>query len=704
MRRSTEGEAFRIDNGGFAMKRKQRIIRIVTAMLALLVCVIGLAYGSTRALASPAEASGAEAQIGGWSSTGVVSASVTIAKQPKNVTTYVGNTVTFTVSASGSGTLKYQWQTRASASSAWKNSTSSSAKTAKFSITVQGGHNGYQFRCVVTDGSGATATTDAAKLTVRPKITTQPKGKTVSVGSSLTLTVAATGAGTLSYQWQTKAPNSNTWKNSASAYAKTAKFTTKAQGGHQGYQFRCVVTDGNGNAVVSDIAQVFLVNIPVTATYFPDATFRNYVSSNFDKDKNGTLNTTELQAAKKIDVPSMGIETLAGVEFFTKLEYLDCSGEVDSVVDESQGFTQFDYVFNGNYITSLNLSCNTELTFLHCSRNLLTKLDVSRNVKLETLGCSGLRFYDSATKTFYEYRLRTLDVSNNTELTLLECADNLLTDLDLRNNTKLEQLNCNNNRLTFLYVAKCPKMTLIYCNDNRLTSLNLTGCPLLETLYCSFNSLTSLNLKKNKELRRLKCECNNLKTLDVSGCQYLTMNCGGNLDPDLSENCGHRSDWRAYNLSPEDVKTMEAIVESLITENMNRVEQIKAIHDWIVLNVSYDYTYKQHRADEVLNDHIAVCSGYSELFCAFMEMLRIPCYEVVGGNHAWDIVRLEDGMYYQVDCTWDDEGDSVSYGYFLIGIPTMVKYDRQHHVSIYGKYVSLVSFEDYDWRSCVSPD
>ena len=65
MRRSTEGEPFRIDNGGFAMKRKQRIIRIVTAMLALLACVIGLAYGSTRALASPPEAFRAGGEGGG---------------------------------------------------------------------------------------------------------------------------------------------------------------------------------------------------------------------------------------------------------------------------------------------------------------------------------------------------------------------------------------------------------------------------------------------------------------------------------------------------------------------------------------------------------------------------------------------------------------------------------------------------------------
>jgi Immunoglobulin I-set domain./Listeria-Bacteroides repeat domain (List_Bact_rpt). len=187
----------------------------------------------------------------------VTAAGPSITTQPADKTVAVGASAKFTVAATGTGTLTYQWQTKAPNSSTWKNSTNSYAKKATFQITAQAAHNGYQFRCIVTDGNGATATSAAATLTVTgaaPVITKQPANTTVNAGETIRFTVSATGTGTLTYQWQTQAPGSTTWKNSTNTTAKKATFQMVAQAAHNGYKFRCIVTDANGIETATNAA------------------------------------------------------------------------------------------------------------------------------------------------------------------------------------------------------------------------------------------------------------------------------------------------------------------------------------------------------------------------------------------------------------------------------------------------------------------
>jgi len=69
----------------------------------------------------------------------------------------------------------------------------------------------------------------------------------------------------------------------------------------------------------------------------------------------------------------------------------------------------------------------------------------------------------------------------------------------------------------------------------------------------------------------------------------------------------------------------------------------------------------------------SVCAGYSRAFQYIMMQIGIPCYFCSGyannGNHAWNIVKLNDN-YYNVDLSWDDSiGDAsntFSFQYFNI--------------------------------------
>jgi len=83
------------------------------------------------------------------------------------VTVLVGEKAKFSIAASGSG-LKYQWQYKTPTGTAWKNTTFTGAKTSTLTVTAKDYHDGYQYKCKVTDAAGTAVWSKAATLTVQP--------------------------------------------------------------------------------------------------------------------------------------------------------------------------------------------------------------------------------------------------------------------------------------------------------------------------------------------------------------------------------------------------------------------------------------------------------------------------------------------------------------------------------------------------------
>ena len=103
-------------------------------------------------------------------------------------------------------------------------------------------------------------TTGNGTLKIAPTITTQPQDVEVKENETATFTVNATGTEPLSYQWQQSTDNGKNWTNIASANA--AEYTTgKTTMDMSGYQYRCVVTDGN-NSVPSQAATLTVTAPP----------------------------------------------------------------------------------------------------------------------------------------------------------------------------------------------------------------------------------------------------------------------------------------------------------------------------------------------------------------------------------------------------------------------------------------------------------
>jgi len=217
-----------------------------------------------------------------------------------------------------------------------------------------------------------------------------------------------------------------------------------------------------------------LASVSISSSHFPDETFRDYITEEFDLDFSGSLSNDEIEAATDINIQESDITSLEGIEYFTSLVVLDCS------------------------------------------LNDLDELDVSKNTLLEELYCDG-------------NSLSSLDVSNCASLRILSCADNDLSALNVSKCTELTELTCGFNKITSLNVASCPDLMTLSCEGNRLTWLNVTGNGALMFLACGYNSLGSLNVKSCPDLAELYCESAGLTALDITNNGALTMlYCFGN--------------------------------------------------------------------------------------------------------------------------------------------------------------------------------
>ena len=193
---------------------------------------------------------------------------ITITQQPQNVSIVAGRVVEFTVAATGSGELSYQWQTSTDGGTTWKDTGLTGNKTSRLYWTALDSHNGRQYRCVVSDANGS-KTTEAATLTIVQEqastvtITTQPQDVSIVAGRVVEFTIAATGEGDLSYQWQTSTDGGTTWKDTGLTGNKTSRLYWTVSESHNGRKYRCVVSDANGS-VTSNAATLTIVQEQIT--------------------------------------------------------------------------------------------------------------------------------------------------------------------------------------------------------------------------------------------------------------------------------------------------------------------------------------------------------------------------------------------------------------------------------------------------------
>ena len=179
----------------------------------------------------------------------------------------------------------------------------------------------------------------------------------------------------------------------------------------------------------------------------------------------------------------------------------------------------------------------TNLSKLDCYNNLLTTLDISKNTSLIDLNCDNnqLTSLDVSNLKLLESlycnnnQLTSLDISNNKVLTGLQCMNNQITSIDISNNKELKAVFLRNNKLTNLDLSNNTSLHSLNCDNNQLTSLDLSNNIALTGLGCEGNQLTVLDLSNNKKLYEFGCSNNYLTTLDLSNNPKLEyLYCSGN--------------------------------------------------------------------------------------------------------------------------------------------------------------------------------
>ena len=201
---------------------------------------------------------------------------------------------------------------------------------------------------------------------------------------------------------------------------------------------------------------------------FPDSGFRDYVLDHFDSDYDEVLSDEEIQNVKAITLPQKGIESLEGIQFFSQLTELDCSG---------------------NSIKKLNLKENKSLKSISCQDNP----DLSELLYPTSPGY----------------------------VTFLDCSNTSLTALDTC--TQLKKLSCNNTRIKELVFKTGSLLEELYCYQGSyraLSVLDIAGCTKLKTIIGYYGG--SQLILNNPNLSEVNLNLSALtKTVDVSGCEKL---------------------------------------------------------------------------------------------------------------------------------------------------------------------------------------
>lgn len=224
--------------------------------------------------------------------------------------------------------------------------------------------------------------------------------------------------------------------------------------------------------------------VALNSTNFPDETFLNLLKNGkreedgirYDSDDNGVLSASEISKITKLNVSyntiHEDISNLKGIEYLTSLIMLKCQGQI---------------------ISSLDLSKNVNLTELNCSNNNMTSLNISKNTKLQTIVCN-------------DNKLTSLNLGNNYVLKMLCCSNNELTALDVTKCTMLETLECPDNNISVLNITNNINLRVVACQNNKINLLNFTeNHNSLKTVTCQNNAIGRLYFYYNPELSTLNC-------------------------------------------------------------------------------------------------------------------------------------------------------------------------------------------------------
>lgn len=207
-----------------------------------------------------------------------VANSPVVTTQPTNKVVCLGDNTSYTVAATSSAPISYQWQ-GSSNGSTWTNLPNagiySGVTTTTLSLTNVYGGEFSMYRCELNTGCIPAATSNTATLTVhiQPNISIQPVSQVKCVGQNTSFAISATGSN-LVYQWQVSTNGGTTWNNvtNGGVYSGATSNNlslTNIPVTLNSYRYRCIVSGSCPTAKTSNVA-ILTVNSPVVLTAQPN--------------------------------------------------------------------------------------------------------------------------------------------------------------------------------------------------------------------------------------------------------------------------------------------------------------------------------------------------------------------------------------------------------------------------------------------------
>ena len=225
-------------------------------------------------------------------------------------------------------------------------------------------------------------------------------------------------------------------------------------------------------------------------------------SVKIDTNNDGEIQVSEATLITLLNVSSSNISSLEGVTAFNNLQTLRCSNNnlQNFEIASLPALQNFDCSYN--QFTAINVT--PQLRSLNFTNNQISTLDLLGDFsQLIVLSCSN-------------NLLSELSLSNVPNLRALSCNNNQLTMLDVSGLSQLEQLSCGYNQITTLDVSNKPNLGQFYCGNNQLTSLVIANVPNLWEFNCSYNLLTTLIVPPGNFFETFSCAHNLLTTLDLT--------------------------------------------------------------------------------------------------------------------------------------------------------------------------------------------
>ena len=163
--------------------------------------------------------------------------------------------------------LSYQWKRSTDDGETWSNISGGTSTT--LSIPIQASVNGNLYRCIAKDYMGHIATSQAGRMSVTSALSTlsefEPEFTVINEpddyygrpGDIATFIVEAEGAN-LSYQWLCRAPGADNFEYLASSDATTNTLRVEMTAASNGAEYRCFITDANGDMGSTRVATIKL--------------------------------------------------------------------------------------------------------------------------------------------------------------------------------------------------------------------------------------------------------------------------------------------------------------------------------------------------------------------------------------------------------------------------------------------------------------